>query len=151
LEEVEVVDNGKGVLPQDYASLARKYCTSKLTNFDDLLRVTSFGFRGEALSSLCAIGNMTVITKSNTSNSPCGDTLQFDGSGELIKKTSNPAKTTQGTIVTLKNLFSSMPVRRMEFTKNQKKEFLKVQSLVQAYCIICLNTRIRLFHHTQSK
>ena len=53
---LEVVDNGSGVLPENFAALALKHHTSKLNVFADLVRVETFGFRGEALSSLCALG-----------------------------------------------------------------------------------------------
>ena len=55
LELVEVTDNGSGVTPANFASLTLKHHTSKLSEFDDLLSVSTFGFRGEALSSLCAL------------------------------------------------------------------------------------------------
>ena len=55
-ECLEVVDNGSGVLPENFAALALKHHTSKLNVFSDLVGVETFGFRGEALSSLCALG-----------------------------------------------------------------------------------------------
>ena len=55
LELIEVSDNGSGVAPANFAALTLKHHTSKLTEFDDLLTVSTFGFRGEALSSLCAL------------------------------------------------------------------------------------------------
>ena len=55
-DSLEVVDNGSGVLPENLAALALKHHTSKLNVFADLVGVETFGFRGEALSSLCALG-----------------------------------------------------------------------------------------------
>ena len=52
---LEVADNGCGVHPRDYEALALKHYTSKLREFSDLTSVATFGFRGEALSSLCAL------------------------------------------------------------------------------------------------
>ena len=52
---IEVIDNGSGVLPENFAALALKHHTSKLNVFSDLVGVETFGFRGEALSSLCAL------------------------------------------------------------------------------------------------
>ena len=49
------MDNGGGVSPANYAALTQKYATSKIACFEDLLALSSFGFRGEALSSLCAL------------------------------------------------------------------------------------------------
>ncbi|KAH8857920.1 Mismatch repair endonuclease PMS2 [Schistosoma japonicum] len=52
-ESIEVIDNGVGIGEEDFESLTGKYCTSKLNTFDDLSCVETYGFRGEALSSLC--------------------------------------------------------------------------------------------------
>jgi len=54
-ELVEVADNGSGVAPENFESLTLKHHTSKLRDFSDLSTVATFGFRGEALSSLCAL------------------------------------------------------------------------------------------------
>ena len=52
---VEISDNGCGVTPENFSALTLKHHTSKLSEFDDLRSVATFGFRGEALSSLCAL------------------------------------------------------------------------------------------------
>ncbi|CAH1757432.1 14550_t:CDS:10 [Entrophospora sp. SA101] len=62
LQSIEVIDDGTGIHEQNYESLALKHHTSKLSNFEDLLDIESFGFRGEALSSLCALSKLTVTT-----------------------------------------------------------------------------------------
>jgi DNA mismatch repair protein PMS2 len=54
-ESIEVSDNGCGIDPSNYASIALKHHTSKLSNFNDLNSVASFGFRGEALNALCEL------------------------------------------------------------------------------------------------
>ncbi len=54
-ELLEVVDNGTGVEPENFEALALKHHTSKIKEFSDLPSVATFGFRGEALSSLCAL------------------------------------------------------------------------------------------------
>ena len=55
MENIDVQDNGSGIEEQDYEAVALKHCTSKLRDFADLTTIDSFGFRGEALSSLCAL------------------------------------------------------------------------------------------------
>ena len=54
-ESIEVIDNGSGIHPKDYEAIALKHYTSKLKEFSDLTLVETFGFRGEALSSLSAL------------------------------------------------------------------------------------------------
>lgn len=55
MESIEVYDNGSGIEEKDFDAIALKHCTSKLRDFSDLMIVETFGFRGEALSSLCAL------------------------------------------------------------------------------------------------
>jgi DNA mismatch repair protein PMS2 len=62
-ELIEVADNGSGVSPAHYEALTAKYHTSKLSSFADLTSLSTFGFRGEALSSLCSLCELSVITR----------------------------------------------------------------------------------------
>lgn len=55
LESVEVIDNGSGIKPENFQALTLKHFTSKISEFSDLAGVETFGFRGEALSSLCSL------------------------------------------------------------------------------------------------
>lgn len=63
---------------------ALKHHTSKLKEFSDLVSVETFGFRGEALSSLCALSEMTVITRHSTMS--CGVKIEFDHNGKIVTK-----------------------------------------------------------------
>ncbi len=125
---------------------ALKHHTSKLRSFDDLASVRSFGFRGEALSSLCALGALTVTTK--TANEPLASTLTFDASGRLVS-TSYTARTV-GTSVSLTHLFASLPVRHRVFLKQLKREYARMLSTVQAYSLISTGVRFTA-SHTASK
>ena len=80
-ELIEVADNGTGIKPEDYSSIAAKYHTSKITSFKDVEGVESFGFRGEALSSLSAVATLSVATK--TESQDVGTKLTFDRSGDI--------------------------------------------------------------------
>ena len=60
---IEVVDNGCGVEEPNFEGLGLKHHTSKLRDFSDLDNMETFGFRGEALSSLCALGNLSINTR----------------------------------------------------------------------------------------
>lgn len=59
----EVTDNGKGIAASDFEIVCKRGTTSKITEFDDIYAVKSLGFRGEALSSLCAMGTLSILTK----------------------------------------------------------------------------------------
>ncbi|RHZ80299.1 hypothetical protein Glove_137g29 [Diversispora epigaea] len=139
LHSIEVIDDGTGINKSNYEQLALKHYTSKLTNFEDLIKIDSFGFRGEALSSLCALSKVTVIT-STKEEVPTGNKLEYNFNGQLIKTTSVARE--RGTTIILQNLFESVPVRYRDFKKNVKREFGKTLTLLQAYAVICKNVKI---------
>ncbi|XP_065087794.1 mismatch repair endonuclease PMS2 [Ochlerotatus camptorhynchus] len=137
-ELVEVADNGSGVEEKNFEGLTAKYHTSKLKEFSDLASIATFGFRGEALSSLCALSDMAITTKHETA--PHGIRLELDHRGTIVKRT--PCARAVGTTVTLSNLFSTLPVRKKEFQKNIKREFIKMCQILQAYCLVSVGVRI---------
>lgn len=80
IDAIEVSDNGSGIPPHDYEGIAQKHHTSKLQAFEDIFRVESFGFRGEALNALCELSDkFFVITKCATD--AVGAHLSFDRLG----------------------------------------------------------------------
>ncbi|KAF3704605.1 Mismatch repair endonuclease PMS2 [Channa argus] len=137
-ELVEVSDNGKGVDEANFEGLTLKHHTSKLKDFSDLIHVETFGFRGEALSSLCALSDLSVVTCHESSQ--VGTKLVFDHKGHLVQKSPHPRQ--QGTTVSLQQLFYTLPVRHKEFQRNIKKEYTKMIHILQSYCIISTGVRI---------
>lgn len=138
LDSIEVQDNGSGISPSNYESLALKHHTSKLAKFDDLSSLQTFGFRGEALSSLCALSTFCVVT-ALAEEAPKGKKLDFDLSGRLQGTSVVAAQ--KGTTAVVEGLFEQLPVRRKELTKNIKKEYGKVLGLLHAYACICTNVK----------
>uniref|UniRef100_A0A7N6AUX8 Mismatch repair endonuclease PMS2 n=1 Tax=Anabas testudineus TaxID=64144 RepID=A0A7N6AUX8_ANATE len=134
-EQVEVSDNGKGVEEANFEGLTLKHHTSKLRDFSDLIHVETFGFRGEALSSLCALSVVTCHESSQV-----GTKLVFDHKGHLVQRSPHPRQ--QGTTVSLQQLFYTLPVRHKEFQRNIKKEYSKMVHVLQSYCIISTGVRI---------
>jgi len=125
---LEVSDNGSGIRPEDYDVLAVKHTTSKIAVFSDLESVQSFGFRGEALSSLCAIGDgITVSTR--TATQTMATKLVYDRNGVLVSR--SPCARKQGTTVTVTKLFSSLPVRLKDFELNKPRELHRTIKRVQ--------------------
>ncbi|EGC35083.1 hypothetical protein DICPUDRAFT_152626 [Dictyostelium purpureum] len=141
-EIIEVIDNGSGVEPSNFEALTMKHYTSKLEQFSDLLTVETFGFRGEALSSLCALSNVTVITR--TANYPMAQKLVFATDGKIMSQ--SPIAREVGTTVQLINLFKKLPVRYQEFKRNIKKEYTKLQTIIQAYALISTGKRITCYN-----
>ncbi|KAK7919822.1 hypothetical protein WMY93_011106 [Mugilogobius chulae] len=143
-ELVEVSDNGKGVEEANFEGLTLKHHTSKIRDFSDLIHVETFGFRGEALSSLCALSELMVVTCHESSQ--VGTKLVFDHKGNLVQKLPHPRQ--QGTTVSLQQLFYTLPVRHKEFQRNIKKEYAKMIHVLQSYCIISTGVRITCTNQT---
>ncbi|KKY31976.1 putative dna mismatch repair protein pms1 [Diaporthe ampelina] len=138
LDLIEVQDNGTGISPENHESLALKHYTSKLSTYSDLSTLETFGFRGEALSSLCALSKFTVVTCLQT-DAPKGSKLEFETSGKL--KSTSMVAAQKGTTVSVGNLFKNLPVRRRELERNIKREWGKVISLLNQYA--CIQTGVK--------
>ena len=116
---------------------ALKHHTSKISNFSDVASVDTFGFRGEALSSLCALSELSVTTRHETADQ--GTKIVYDANGIIVSEI--PAARSVGTTVVLSSLFHSLPVRRKEFERNLKREFAKMTHILTAYCVISTGVR----------
>ena len=138
LDSVEVQDNGDGISPHNYETLALKHHTSKLSTYSDLTTLQTFGFRGEALSSLCALSRFSVIT-CMASDAPKGTKLEFEISGKL--KGTSVVSAQKGTTVVVENLFNNLPVRRRELERNIKREWGRVTGLLGQYA--CIQTGVK--------
>ncbi|KAM5213690.1 LOW QUALITY PROTEIN: mismatch repair endonuclease PMS2 [Hipposideros larvatus] len=135
---IEVSDNGCGVEEENFEGLTLKHHTSKIQEFADLTQVETFGFRGEALSSLCALSDVTISTCH--SSAKVGTRLVFDQNGKIVQK--SPCPRPRGTTVSVHQLFYRLPVRHKEFQRNIKKEFAKMVQVFHAYCIISVGVRV---------
>jgi len=122
----------------DIACPALKHHTSKLRSYDDLENLDTFGFRGEALASLCALSQLYIITARETDR-PRGTRLEFEVSGKL--KSTSTIAAQRGTKVVVEKIFHNLPVRKKELEKNIKREYGKVLTLLQAYA--CISTGVR--------
>ncbi|KAM7182839.1 mismatch repair endonuclease PMS2 [Naviculisporaceae sp. PSN 640] len=138
LDAIEVQDNGSGISPENYDSIALKHYTSKLSSYDDLSTLETFGFRGEALSSLCALSNFYVTTCTQK-EAPRARKLEFESSGKL--KSTSIVSGQKGTTVVVENLFRNLPVRRRELERNIKREWNKVITLLNQYA--CIQTGVK--------
>lgn len=148
LDLVEVSDDGLGISKDDFHRLASKSLTSKITEFSDILVVTTYGFRGEAISSICAVSEVKVTT-STAEIAPRAFELLYDHRGELANEST--VTRSRGTTVSVSNLFAGMPVRRKIFEKQIKREFSKTLGLIQAYCIISEGVKISVYGLKKSK
>ncbi|KAI1120886.1 hypothetical protein F5Y10DRAFT_257489 [Nemania abortiva] len=138
LDAIEVQDNGSGISKENYDTLALKHYTSKLSTYSDLECLETFGFRGEALSSLCALSRFSVTT-CLAADAPKGSKLEFETSGKL--RSTSVVAAQKGTTVSVEGLFHNLPVRRRELERNIKREWNKVLVVLNQYA--CIQTGLK--------
>ncbi|NXU49611.1 PMS1 protein, partial [Turnix velox] len=143
--KIEIRDNGSGINIADVPVMAIKHYTSKISSSEDLESLTTYGFRGEALGSICCASEVLITTKTEDDDFSTQYTL--DSSGHITSK--KPSHLGQGTTVTVLKLFKNLPVRKQFYstTSKCKEELKKVQDLLIAYGIIKPELRITLTHN----
>lgn len=144
VDRIEVRDNGGGISPSDYEALGRSGHTSKIASLEELkaLGGTFLGFRGEAIAALCAVGKVTVTTKTAAEKMAAVFELLPMGKGSL-KPASKP--TPVGTTLTVTDLFARYPVRRKAAIKDSRPVLIKIKQLLAAYALArpCLRISLR--------
>ena len=116
IEFIRVTDNGSGMDKEQVRTAFLRHATSKIENADDLTRLSSLGFRGEALSSISAVAKVEMITK--TKDSLTGVRILLEGAAE---KSFEEIGAPDGTTFIMRNLFFNTPVRR-KFLKQPATE-----------------------------
>jgi DNA mismatch repair protein MutL len=117
---IQVVDNGKGMSETDARMSFERHATSKISNIEDLFKIRTMGFRGEALASIAAVAQVEIKTRK--AEDELGTWLQIENS---IVKNQEPCATSVGTNICMKNLFFNVPARR-NFLKSNAAEMRHV-------------------------
>ena len=131
LDLLEVRDNGSGVAPEDIPMMVKGHFTSKIKNFDDLAKISTYGFRGEALASISHVSKLTVLTKTN--GQQCGYKVEYLDGKPLVDKPKACAAN-QGTQITVQDLFYNVPTRR-RVLRSASDEFNRIADVVSKYAI----------------
>ncbi|KAF6009566.1 hypothetical protein HII12_003112 [Brettanomyces bruxellensis] len=142
-DSIVVTDNGSGIEEQDFESICLKHYTSKLSSFSDVETVSTFGFRGEAMSSLCAISDV-IITTATAKTTPQAWCVEFNQMGRISSK--KMASRPIGTTVEISKLFERLPVRRIDLVKNIKREYHKAIAFLQCYALVSTGVRMIVRH-----
>ncbi|MEA3442568.1 MAG: DNA mismatch repair endonuclease MutL [Chloroflexota bacterium] len=138
-ELIKVSDNGEGI-PVAEAELAfYRYSTSKITNLDDLERISSMGFRGEALPSIAAVAEVEIFTKAISEN--IGSFLYLKD-GKVVRQESRSRS--QGTTISVSHLFQQFPARR-KFLKSESTESSHITHVVNQYALAFPGVKFALF------
>ncbi len=132
-----ITDNGFGMDPDDAILAFERHATSKITNFEDLRMIASFGFRGEALNSIASVAKINCQTKTKSQKE-----------GSLVEVMNGNIKVSQlacavGTKIEVLDLFFNVPARQ-KFLKKPKTEFSQIYEIIQALAIANSNVRFRL-------
>lgn len=114
---IQVIDNGKGMNPDDAVLCFERHATSKIATAEDLEDITTFGFRGEALASIAAVAEVTL--KARTEDEEVGCQVEFAAS---VHNSTTEIATPKGTNIAVRNLFYNVPARR-KFLKSDNVEF----------------------------
>jgi DNA mismatch repair protein MutL len=113
---IQVIDNGKGMSETDARMAFERHATSKIQSIDDLFRIKTMGFRGEALASIAAVAQVELKTKRDEDET--GIYIEIENS--VVKK-QEPIAAPTGTSIAMKNLFFNVPARR-NFLKSNPSE-----------------------------
>ncbi len=132
-----ITDNGLGMDPDDAILAFERHATSKITNFEDLRMIVSFGFRGEALNSIASVAKINCQTKTKDQKE-----------GSLVEVVNGNIKVSQhacavGTKIEVLDLFFNVPARQ-KFLKKPKTEFSQIYEIIQALAIANSKVRFRL-------
>ena len=141
LELVRVVDNGGGIPMEELPLALASHATSKLVEADDLFRVGTLGFRGEALASIAEVSRL--VLRSRTPNSPGGAEIEVAGG---VLSSPAPCGCPTGTSVEVHNLFFNTPVRR-KFLRTTATEFGHVSEAFTRIALASPHVHFTLRHN----
>lgn len=113
---IQVIDNGKGMSETDARMAFERHATSKINTIEDLFRIRTMGFRGEALASIAAVAQVELKTRKHDQDA--GTYIEIENS--LVKK-QEPVAMAEGTSIAMKNVFFNIPARR-NFLKSNAAE-----------------------------
>ena len=129
LDKIKISDNGSGINSEDSPLVFERFATSKVRNKDDLMQISTLGFRGEALFSIAAVSEIEMITKT-ISDKLATQIFVDQGKINSISYTASVV----GTMICVSNLFKNFPARK-KFMKTPRSEAGKITSLVQQFIL----------------
>lgn len=131
LDYMLIQDNGCGIRKNDLIMVCERFTTSKLTDFADLLSISTFGFRGEALASISHVAHVSIVTK--TRQSSCAYKAKYkDGK---LQSEIRPCAAVAGTAVTIEDLFYNMQVRRQALQRAASDEYMRILDVIVRYSV----------------
>ena len=142
-ERIEVSDNGSGIGADELLLAVSPHATSKIATADDLVDISSYGFRGEALASVGSVSRLVVVSRAATSDQGASIEVDFGAISSV-----RPAAIAQGTRVEVHQLFGQVPARR-KFLRSDPTEAGKVVDVIEWLALGRPGVAFRLFQHAR--
>jgi len=141
---IEVADDGDGIPAREMHLAVARHATSKLRSADDLFRIQTLGFRGEALASIASVSRFTLTSREK--NSEVGARMRVEGGlASPVEAVGAPV----GTVVRVEDLFYNVPAR-LKFLKRDLTERQAIDALVTRYAMAYPQVRFHLFQDTHA-
>ena len=144
---IRVTDDGEGMSAEEAVLAFQPHATSKIRDITDLSHIRTLGFRGEALASIAAVAEVTLVTRPRDSSALAGTRVVVRG-GEVIEKGEVGAP--EGTTVIVKSLFYNTPARR-KFLKSKNTELAHIYGAVEALALAHGEVAFRVMHNGRER
>jgi len=139
LQSIRILDNGQGIEEEDVLTAFSRHATSKIKDENDLFRIRTLGFRGEALPSIASVAHVALTTSTGEK----GTTVELKG-GHLVKQEGAPGR--RGTEIIVSDLFFNTPAR-LKYMKSIHTELGNITDIVNRLALAHPNVSFRLVHN----
>lgn len=140
---VKVVDNGKGISREELPKALERFATSKISKSEDLWKLHTFGFRGEALASIAAVSRLNLTSR------PPGSAQAYQLLSEFGKKaTVDPVGGSEGTSILIQELFANIPAR-LKFLKSDAAEATQIKTTLKALALAHSGVEFRIYEKNE--
>lgn len=139
---VRIRDNGSGVAKDDLPLALSRHATSKISSLEDLEKIVSLGFRGEALASISSVSRLNLVSRTRTAETA----WQVATEGRDMASSVTPAAHPQGTSVEVRDLFFNTPARR-KFLRTEQTEFQRIEDMIKRVALSRFDVQFSVQHN----
>ena len=143
--KIQVSDNGSGMSEEDALLAFERHATSKIRNVEDIIKISSLGFRGEAIPSIASVSRMEIVTKEEDSDTATKIEAEFGRIKNVTRVSAN-----RGTEITVQRLFDNLPARK-SFLKTEQVELKHISDYMHYQALTFPDIQLRLVSNGQEK